>query len=338
MKCEFCRATLSEGEISCSECGSLVRNFISEKSNTVISIRDQIDISKYKMSSDYRISEETSDNELPIVDVSRQTFVAQKTISQNAYKKNMENIGVVISADSNNINEHYRPSTKTYTMKNNNSKNVQNAETNNYSRKKISLRKDTHKVQLSKKAKQDQKVRLSKNPEKKAYVHFSKQSARNYIDTFGSNEDYENNLRNAKLEWQNFAEVPPELSKAQFMKLNCLSSVRASYYWAIVFLYLCMVGLLIVSVLIESLYNLMNVILLMALTFGLQFKTSYFCAWCCTLFGLVYSITGSLFYQNAIGLPIMIAGILAVTSLNKFNNLWEQYQSTGRVPYINRNL
>lgn len=312
-KCEFCGTTLPAGAVSCPECGSMVRRVMSDKGNTVISLSQQNEMGNYRMNSDYKASEEKySEEEIRYgSDMSRSGFAQQKFTSENSYRSVASGKDVVIRADS------FRPNSGTYTMKKERSENI--PEEN-----------------------RPKKVSLRKTPPKKVSLLKSKITSKKYVNSYvplygdehiSSNEE----VRRSEEHLKNIAEVPPGLDKNQFMRLNHLHNVRIPYFSAIVILYICMVGMLFWSLFLSAVfsnpYDLINIPPVLIFTYGLQFKINYTCAFSCFLYGLVYSVIGAVFYGNLLGIPIMIAGILAVISTRKFNALWDMYQKTGTVPY-----
>ena len=108
MKCEFCEKTIPDGSVSCSYCGSLVRNAVSSTSHTVISLEQQKDIGNYKMSSDYKSPKaNNSDKEILYgIDMSHQKFAAQKFTSSEGYKPPITNAGnAVINQGADGVRE-----------------------------------------------------------------------------------------------------------------------------------------------------------------------------------------------------------------------------------------
>ena len=312
-KCEFCGQQLPENAASCPECGSMVRRFMSDKGNTVISLEQQNNIGKYKMNSNYKTPQEelTEEEILYGVDMSHKKFAQQKFESQDSYKAVASGRDVVLSAD--NSERTSNPNRGKYTIKTERSVNMPEE----IRPKKVSLRKNP-----------PQKLSLRKSN------FMSKKYVNAYIPLYGDEHSNNNQfVQQTADRLENIAEVPPGLDKNQFLKLNYLHKVRIPYFSAIVILYICMVGMLFESMIPPNPYNLINIPFVMIFTYGLQFKINYNCAFFCFIFGLLYSFTGPIFYHSSMGFPILIAGILAVLSTRKFNELWDMYQKTGTLPY-----
>ena len=302
-KCEFCGKDITPGEVSCFACGSLVRRVMSDKGNTVISVQQQNDIGNYKMKSSYTTPQtESSEGEIRFGrEMSHSKFTQQSITDENAYTAVASGRDVYIRTEEN--------------------KGIPNPNTSSYSMKKEPAEKEPEFVT-------QKGVSLFKKR------RISKKYANAYIPLYG-NEYSETNeaVRIAEENTKDFAEIPGALNKDQFMALIYLHSVRVPFFFAIVILYGCMVGMLFASIRLTDPYQLITIPLIMALTFGLQFKYSYYCAFGTLLFGIIYSITGTLFYHSPLGIPILVAGIFAYFSVKKFNALWDMYIKTGTIPY-----
>lgn len=327
MKCEFCSCEIEDNSYSCPECGSLVRHSIAEKSHTVISLSQQTDISKHKLKSDYKAysPDKKEDDFSAYYDVSRQAFAKQKFNSENISTANFSDKDFIVKVTSESTNRY--DNGKKYTLKPDNKK--QNSSSEEASSHKVILKKSSkNKVQLKKAEKK--KVQLSKNTES---ISNNDQKTVSSPDMFHTSRSFFSVDFEREHIHDGYVELPDGISKMDFMKLPYLSSVRAPLFLSLISLYICMIMLTFYSTMSLSAYNLINVLLVMALTFGIQFKTSSICAYGCVLHGILYSLVGNLYFGNSIGIPIFIAGIFASLSIRKFDSLWEEYESTGKIPY-----
>ena len=310
MKCEFCGETISDNSFSCPNCGSLVRNTLSEKNNTVISIEQQIEIGNYKSSREYKIpKDETNDDPYSYSDISRKPFASQKISSEKNESSNHPKRDVLIKDDNTSTSANSL-NNKSYTMQKSNIGEVV-IQSNTPNGKASSKKK---RVNLSKKK---NKVNLSKE------IH-NPTNADNFINLTDNSASPEI--------LDGCVDIQPGLTKNQLMSLHNLHSVRIPYYSSVLCFYFTLVYMTYNLFSNMSLYIIINIFLVMGLTFGIQFKYNYSCAVGCIVFGVVYSVTGILFFNTLAGLFIVLGGILAERSIKNFNNLWTQYQETGRLP------
>lgn len=124
---------------------------------------------------------------------------------------------------------------------------------------------------------------------------------------------------------------PPNLTKREFCGLNELDACRNKIFPAIIILYFqCAMLLISVVFLSMSLWGLLEVAFITALTFGIQFKFSRACAVVLCVYS-VLRILISLLLGYWGGWLLFLAGIFAVAGTFKFDKLWNYYQATGMI-------
>ncbi len=343
-KCEFCGKDIAPGEVSCPACGSLVRRVMSDKGNTVISVKQQNDIGNYKMKSSYTTPQtEASEGEIHFgKEMSHGEFTQQSITDENAYTPVASGRDVYIRSEENNGIPN--PNSGSYSMRKESTEKTPEFVT----QKRVSLFKKRRvpKNYVNAYVPINEREQIesdsNNNVDTKPAFDFrkkriSKKYANAYVPLYGSEYTETNEaVRIAEENTKEIADVPGGLNKDQFMKLIYLHSVRVPFFAAIVILYICMVGMLFTSIYFMNPYQLITIPLIMVLTFGLQFKYSYSCAFGTLLFGIIYSITGIIFYYSFLGIPILVAGIFSYFSVKRFNTLWDMYIETGTLPYARR--
>ena len=358
MKCEFCEKNLPDGATSCPYCGSIVRGFLSDKGNTVISIEQQKDIGNYKMSSDYKTPEKVESEEQIFygIDMSHQKFSAQKFSSSDNSKSTITHIGNAVIDENGFSSGRSLSYSGAAPIESDSGSNLNsNAEKCEFCGKPLepnsancpSCGSAVRKI-ISNKSNTVISVEQQKDI---GNYKMSSEYKAPAPDSDNKEIRFGNAMSRGKFVPQKFAagstdfkfkskeataDVPYGLNKHQFMKLYHLHSVRVPFFAAILVMYLSMVGMLISSIKAYNQYSLIPIPLIMFCTYGLQFKYNYYCAIGTLVFGMTYSVTGVIYYGTYMGFPILIAGLLAFFSVKKFNKLWDMYLKTGTVPYSDK--
>lgn len=310
MKCEFCGAELSEEHRVCTFCGSVASpTVMNDKSHLIIGMRQQNEIGErlppreYKLQQSNGFSRQSIDTEMESNDES------QKKSSRHKHR------GEVTLPQFVTQNQ---PKEKT--------------------RQKVTLDKHCEEKSAPRFKAQNQ---LGNEFDRNVFWH--DRQGENPQTQFGQPCIYDSEQNNSmqgfipdSFENQSmYQQQPPSelMSKTKFLNLREMRTCRNLIFPAIILLYFSMVISFVQTVSMGDPRMLIDIVIVLVLTFGLQFKQSR----ACSVALCIYSVL-SIWVFLLLGLVLtdcvtnLAAGNLAVCGTFRLERMWRQYKNTGCVP------